>query len=125
MTIAIVAHDGKKPEMVGFIKDHLDLLKSQKITLVATGTTGTHVQNAGLEVTRMESGPYGGDAQIASRLVEGEINMVIFFRDPLGKHPHEVDVNMLMRLCDVHNVPLATNLAAATLFFDSLKDAAG
>jgi methylglyoxal synthase len=62
----------------------------------------------------------GGDAQIASRIVDGEIAMVIFFRDPLGKHPHEVDVSMLMRLCDVHNIPLATNPAAADLFMKSL-----
>jgi len=122
MTIAIVAHDGKKAEMVGFIKDQLELLQLNNIKLVATGTTGKHVQKAGLEVTLMESGPFGGDAQIASRLVEGEIDMVIFFRDPLGKHPHEVDVNMLMRLCDVHNVPLATNPAAAMLFFHSLRN---
>ncbi len=123
MTIAIIAHDGKKAEMVGFIKDHLEILNLNNIKLIATGTTGSHVQKAGLEVDRMQSGPFGGDAQIASRLVEGLVDMVIFFRDPLGKHPHEVDVNMLMRLCDVHNVPLATNLAAATLFFDSLKNA--
>lgn len=121
MTIAIIAHDGKKAEMVGFIKDHLDLLNSNEIKLIATGTTGSHLEKAGLEVERMESGPKGGDAQIASRLVEGQVNMVVFFRDPLGKHPHEVDVNMLMRLCDVHNIPLATNPAAAELFFEALK----
>ncbi|WP_367390953.1 methylglyoxal synthase [Lewinella sp. LCG006] len=120
MTIAIIAHDGKKAEMVGFIKDHIDLLQQRKINLIATGTTGSHLERAGLEVERMESGPYGGDAQIASRLVEKLVDMVIFFRDPLGKHPHEVDVNMLMRLCDVHNIPLATNIAAATLFMKNL-----
>lgn len=120
MTIAIIAHDGKKAEMVGFIKDHIDLLQQRQINLIATGTTGSHVENAGLEVERMQSGPYGGDAQIASRLVEKKVDMVIFFRDPLGKHPHEVDVNMLMRLCDVHNIPLATNIAAATLFMKNL-----
>ena len=120
MTIAIIAHDGKKAEMVGFIKDHIALLQQRKINLIATGTTGAHVENAGLEVERMQSGPFGGDAQIASRLVEKQVDMVIFFRDPLGKHPHEVDVNMLMRLCDVHNIPLATNIAAATLFMKNL-----
>lgn len=121
MTIAIIAHDGKKADMVGFIKDHLDFLKQRGVNLIATGTTGLHLQQAGLEVNRMESGPVGGDAQIASRIVEKQIDMVIFFRDPLGKHPHEVDVNMLMRLCDVHNVPLATNLAAAGLFFKGIE----
>jgi len=122
MTIAIIAHDGKKAEMVGFIKDHIDILQKNEISLVATGTTGMHLINAGLEVTTVESGPKGGDAQIASRLVEKKVNMVIFFRDPLGKHPHEVDVNMLMRLCDVYNIPLATNPAAAELFFSNFRD---
>ena len=120
MTIAIIAHDGKKADMVGVVKDHIEQFKSNNIKLIATGTTGSHLERAGLQVERMESGPMGGDAQIASRLVEGEVDMVIFFRDPLGKHPHEVDVNMLMRLCDVHNVPLATNPAAAKLFVDRL-----
>ncbi|MFK7809716.1 MAG: methylglyoxal synthase [Saprospiraceae bacterium] len=120
MTIAIIAHDGKKADMVGFIKDHLDIFKRNSINLIATGTTGKHLQQSGLEVTSMESGPVGGDAQIASRLVEGNVDMVIFFRDPLGKHPHEVDVNMLMRLCDVYNIPLATNPSAGKLFLKSL-----
>ncbi len=116
MTIAIIAHDGRKADMVGFVKDHIELFRQKNISLIATGTTGSHLERAGLEVEKMQSGPLGGDAQIASRLVEGRVDMVIFFRDPLGKHPHEVDVNMLMRLCDVHNIPLATNMAAAMLF---------
>lgn len=120
MTIAIIAHDGKKADMVAFAKDHIALLQQKQIQLIATGTTGSHLERAGLQVTRMASGPMGGDAQIASRIAEGNVDMVIFFRDPLGKHPHEVDVNMLMRLCDVYNIPLATNPAAATLFFKAL-----
>ena len=120
MTIAIIAHDGKKADMVAFIKDHTELFQKKHIQLIATGTTGSHLEKAGLEVQKMESGPMGGDAQIASRLVEGKIDMVIFFRDPLGKHPHEVDVNMLMRLCDVYNIPLATNHAAAMRFIQNL-----
>lgn len=113
ITLAIIAHDGKKAEMVAFLKDHEDILHRKEIKLVATGTTGSHVKKAGFEVTALQSGPMGGDAQIASRIVEGEVDMVIFFRDPLGKHPHEVDVNMLMRLCDVYDIPLATNPSTA------------
>ncbi|MBK9452147.1 MAG: methylglyoxal synthase [Bacteroidetes bacterium] len=119
-TIAIIAHDGKKAEMVAFIRDHAELLHRNHIFLVATGTTGMHVERAGFVVEKLASGPFGGDAQIASRIVEGRIQMVIFFRDPLGKHPHEVDVNMLMRICDVHDVPLATNPATAACLFKSL-----
>lgn len=121
MTIAIIAHNGKKPEMVAFAKDNAELFRQKAIHLLATGTTGSHLERAGLEVECMQSGPLGGDAQIASRMVEGQVDMVIFFRDPLGKHPHEVDVNMLMRLCDVHNIPLATNPATANLFIKSLS----
>ncbi len=120
MTIAIIAHDGKKAEMVAFVKDNFELFQQKNIKLIATGTTGSYVGRAGLEVERMESGPVGGDAQIASRIVEGKVDMVIFFRDPLGKHPHEVDVNMLMRICDVHNIPLATNIESAKRFVQTL-----
>jgi len=119
-TIAIIAHDGKKAEMVGFLRDHQDILHRNEINLIATGTTGGHVEQAGFTVSRVKSGPLGGDAQIASRLVEGKVDMVIFFRDPLGKHPHEVDVSMLMRLCDVHNIPLATNPATALRLMKTL-----
>ena len=121
MTIAIVAHDGKKIDMVTFIRDNMDFFQRHNINLIATGTTGAHLEHAGLSVEKMLSGPLGGDAQIASRLVEKKVNIVIFFRDPLGKHPHEVDVSTLMRLCDVHNIPLATNPAAGLRFIQSLQ----
>ena len=120
MKIALIAHDGKKAEMVGLVRDHLHLLQRDDIDLVATGTTGTHVEKAGLTVHRYLSGPIGGDAQIAKEVAEGNISGVFFFRDPLDKHPHEPDVAMLMRLCDVHNVPLATNPATARLMFEGL-----
>jgi len=121
MTIAIIAHDGKKADMVAFIRGNMDFFQRHNIDLIATGTTGSHLENAGLTVEKMLSGPLGGDAQIASRLVEKTVDMVIFFRDPLGKHAHEVDVNMLMRLCDVHNIPLATNPASGLRFIQSLQ----
>lgn len=115
MKIAVIAHDGKKAEMVSFLNRHLDVLDTANIEIIATGTTGKHAQDAGLKVERVQSGPLGGDAQIASQIVEGIVKGVFFFRDPLDKHPHEPDINMLMRICDVHNVPLATNPATAEL----------
>ncbi len=115
MKIAVIAHDGKKAEMVSFLNRHLDVLDSANIKIIATGTTGKHAQAAGLSVERVQSGPLGGDAQIASQIVDGVVKGVFFFRDPLDKHPHEPDINMLMRICDVHNVPLATNPATAEL----------
>ena len=82
---------------------------------MGTGTTGGRVAELGLSVRRLASGPLGGDAQIAALITEGLLDAVVFFRDPMGKHPHEPDVNMLLRQCDVHNVALATNRATAEL----------
>lgn len=121
MEIAVIAHDGKKAEMVQFLSRYKDLLLENKIKIISTGTTGGHAEASGLPVTKYLSGPMGGDAQIAGRVAEGSVAMVLFFRDPLEKHPHEPDVLMLMRLCDVHNVPLATNPATAELLLSSLK----
>ncbi|MEQ8714850.1 MAG: methylglyoxal synthase [Cyclobacteriaceae bacterium] len=118
MKIAIIAHDGKKAEMVAFLLDHKEILG--QVELVATGTTGKHVENAGLKVKRFLSGPLGGDAQIAALAAEKKLDLVIFFRDPLDKHPHEPDVQMLMRICDVHNIPLATNPRGAQLILSGL-----
>ncbi|MFT4737650.1 MAG: methylglyoxal synthase [Cyclobacteriaceae bacterium] len=118
MKIAIIAHDGKKAEMVAFLLTYKSDL--QKIELVSTGTTGRHVENAGLKVVRYLSGPMGGDAQIAALAAEKKLDAVFFFRDPMDKHPHEPDVQMLMRLCDVHNIPLATNPATAKLIMDQI-----
>lgn len=117
--IAIIAHDGKKIQMVEFLKDHISILK--KIQLVATGTTGTLAKKAGLQVKKVLSGPLGGDAQIGTLVATKKIDMVFFFRDPLGKHPHEPDIQMLMRLCDVHEIPLATNPATAGILLRSIK----
>jgi len=96
--IALIAHDGKKPEMVSFVLQHKEILLTTKI--FATGTTGSHIEKEGFEVTRLLSGPLGGDAQIAALIATHDIDMVVFFRDPLDKHPHEPDVQMLMRLCE-------------------------
>lgn len=120
MKIALIAHDGKKADMVSFMRNHLKDLHRDDVELVATGTTGKHVEQAGLTVTRVLSGPQGGDAQIGAMVAEGNINAVFFFRDPLDKHPHEPDILMLMRLCDVHNIPLATNPATASLIFNQM-----
>lgn len=118
-TLALIAHDGRKAEMVAFVKDHLEFLKNYK--LIATGTTGMHVRQTGLQVSLKLSGPKGGDAQIAAMAAEGKLVAIIFFRDPLGKHPHEPDVQMLLRICDVHNVPLATNPATASYILKGLE----
>lgn len=120
MEIAIISHDGKKAEMVQFLNEHKSVLESKDIQLISTGTTGTKAEKAGFKITKMLSGPYGGDAQIAARVAEGKTNMVLFFRDPLEKHPHEPDIFMLMRLCDVYDVPLATNPATAELLIKAL-----
>ncbi|SFE61375.1 methylglyoxal synthase [Thermophagus xiamenensis] len=123
MKLAVIAHDGKKAEMVSFLNKHYNFLHQANIDIIATGTTGTHAQNAGLKVRRVLSGPKGGDAQIAAQVAEGQIQAVFFFRDPLDKHPHEPDINMLMRICDVHNVPLATNPATAEMVLRGLTQA--
>lgn len=112
MKIALIAHDAKKNEMAAFAKSHRNALSPH--TLYATGNTGNRIhQETGLQVTRMLSGPLGGDQQIGSLIATGQLDMVIFFRDPLTAHPHEPDVSALLRLCDVVGIPAATNRATA------------
>ena len=118
MNIALISHDGKKVDMVSFVLQNKHLLLG--IDLYATVTTGSHIEKAGFTVKKLLSGPKGGDAQIAAMVATGEMDVVIFFRDPMDKHPHEPDVQMLMRLCDVHNIPLATNPASAKLMLEGL-----
>jgi methylglyoxal synthase len=122
MEIAIIAHDGKKADLVQFLNKNKDILISEKIKLIATGTTGKKAEAAGFKVKKMLSGPLGGDAQIAARVSEGKTKMVLFFKDPMSNHPHEVDINMLIRVCDVHNVPLATNEATAQLLLEAISE---
>ena len=113
-TIALIAHDGKKSDMLAFCYEHKDVLANFK--LIGTGTTGGMIQDkVDLPVERMLSGPYGGDVQIATQVVEGNVAAVIFFVDQLEKHPHDPDIQTLLRLCNVHNVPIATNVATADL----------
>jgi methylglyoxal synthase len=120
LEIAIIAHDGKKADMVQFLNKNKTLLLQDNIKLIATGTTGSKATNAGFKVRKMLSGPMGGDAQIAARVAEGKTQLVFFFKDPLASHAHEVDINMLIRVCDVHNVPLATNEASAQLLLNAI-----
>ncbi len=113
-TLAMIAHDGKKADMVAFATYNREKLKNYH--LIATGSTGQLLQEkVGLEVERLQSGPYGGDAQIAACVVEGAIDGVFFLVDPLDKHPHDPDIQTLLRACNVHNVPIATNVATADL----------
>lgn len=121
MKIALIAHDNKKADMVAFVMKRLSFFRRDDVELVATGTTGKMVENAGLKVECLNSGPLGGDAEIATMVTHNELDSVIFFRDPLGKHPHDVDVNMLLRLCDVHNVGLATNYRSAHIIIKYLS----
>lgn len=122
MKIALVAHDGKKADMVAFVMKRLDFFNREDVTLVATGTTGQMIIHAGVDkVERVASGPMGGDAEIGAMVTRGEMDAVIFFRDPLDKHPHDVDISMLMRLCDVHEVPLATNYKSAHIVIKHFK----
>jgi methylglyoxal synthase len=111
-TIALIAHDKKKPELAEFVRRHLELFRSHR--LVATGNTGELLRRElGLDVERVVHGPEGGDLIIGGRVALGQIQAVIFFRDPLTAKPHEPDVSALMRVCDVHRVPLATNSSTA------------
>ena len=122
MEIAIIAHDGKKADMVQFLNKNKALLLRDNLKIIATGTTGSKAEAAGFKVKKMLSGPLGGDAQIAARVAEGKTKMVLFFKDPNSSHAHEVDINMLIRICDVHNVPLATNEATAQLLLLGLYE---
>jgi len=119
MKIGLISHDGKKASMVAFVMKRLDFFNREDVDIVTTGTTGTMILHAGVEkVQRVSSGPLGGDAEIGAMVARKEMDAVIFFRDPLDKHPHEPDIQMLMRLCDVHDVPLATNYKAGHIVID-------
>ena len=120
MNIALIAHDHKKDDMVALAKEFAEFLSG--CHLVATGTTGGRLHaEVGLDVECMLSGPMGGDLQIGARLAVGQIDAVVFLRDPMTPQPHEPDINALVRACDVHNVPCATNLAGGRLLLTGLR----
>lgn len=119
MNIALISHDEKKPEMIEFAKKHKKELSKHK--LYGTGTTGKLINEAtNLEIERFLSGPLGGDQQIGAMVACGKIDLVIFLRDPLTAQPHEPDITALLRICDVHNVALATNIGTAELLMKTL-----
>ncbi len=117
--LALIAHDGRKETMMAWAREHVDFLKTKR--LVATGTTGKLLEiEVGLQVLKMLSGPLGGDLQIGSMVAVQQVEAVIFLRDPLTAHPHEPDISALTKVCDTHNVPLATNVATADLLLAAL-----
>ncbi len=119
MHIALIAHDRMKDQMVLLAREFAGFLGQH--TLLATGTTGRRLHDeVGLTVQRYLSGPLGGDLQIGARLAEGGVQAVVFLRDPMTPQPHEPDINALVRACDVHDVPCATNVAGARLLLRAL-----
>lgn len=120
MNIALIAHDKKKKALINFSIAYKSVLKEH--TLFATGTTGKVISEAtGLEIVRFLSGPLGGDQQIGARIATNDLDLVVFIRDPLTAQPHEPDILALMRLCDVHNIPLATNIGTAEILIKGLE----
>ena len=118
--VALIAHDRKKDAIVRLAREFEPFLR--RCALCATGTTGGRlVDEVGLVVERMLSGPLGGDLQIGARLATGGVDVVIFLRDPMTPQPHEPDINALVRACDVHDVPCATNLSSARLLLAQLQ----
>lgn len=120
--IALIAHDANKDEIVALAGEYRATLAQCR--LVATGTTGGRIADAhGLEVERKLSGPLGGDLQIGAELAEGRVDIVVFLRDPMTAQPHDPDITALVRACDVHDVPIATNVATARMLLDDLARA--
>ena len=121
MKIALIAHDKKKSEITELAIKYKDVLSKHE--LFATGTIGTLIMGeTGLAIHRMKSGPLGGDQQIGAMLANGELDLIIFLRDPLTAQPHEPDVTALFRLGDVQKIPLATNVNSATIMLEALKN---
>ena len=120
MRVALIAHDKKKDDIIELSRRYKNILEEHE--LFATGTTGKLISEIiGLKVQRFLSGPLGGDQQIGAKIAEGEMDLVIFLRDPLTSQPHEPDVSALIRLCDVHCIPVATNVGSAEIFMSALN----
>lgn len=120
MKIAIIAHDKKKDDILAMAEEYKTVLANYD--LIATGTTGRLVrEKTNLNVTCLLSGPFGGDQQIGGMVAAGEVDMVIFLRDPMTPLPHEPDITALIRICDVHQIPVATNLGTAKRLLDGLQ----
>lgn len=120
MNIALIAHDKKKDDLVRFATAYENVLSNH--TLYATGTTGLRIMEAtSLKVHRFQSGPLGGDQEIGAMIAKNQMDLVLFFRDPLTAQPHEPDVSALIRLCDVYSVPLATNMGTAEVLIKGLE----
>jgi methylglyoxal synthase len=116
--IALIAHDGKKPELIKWCKDNLNILKNH--FLCGTGTTAKMITDATeLPVKGYNSGPLGGDVQIGAKIVEGKIDFIVFFSDPLEAQPHDPDVKALLRIAQVYDVPIANNKATADFMITS------
>ena len=121
MKIALIAHDKKKSEIIELAKKYREVLAAHE--RYATGTTGTMIMGeTKLDIHRLKSGPLGGDQQIGAMLANGELDLIIFLRDPLTAQPHEPDVSALLRLCDVQKIPLATNVSSGPIMLESLKN---
>lgn len=115
MKIALIAHDKKKKQLIDFVVENQEIFAKHK--LYATGTTGKLlIEATGLDITRKKSGPLGGDQEIGSMVANGKLDVVIFFRDPLTAQAHEPDITALLRLCDLYEIPLATNIKSAEFF---------
>jgi len=117
--IALIAHDDEKPEMIDFVRAHEDILS--EFDLVATGTTGKRImEETGLDVERKQSGPLGGDTQIGAEVADEALDGIVFLRDPLTAQPHEPDITALLRICDVHDTPMATTRTSAEFLIDGV-----